>query len=64
MVSGNAGVGAADFNARAGRDLHANDVVQRYGLIDGAQIVKAIGPQRADRQAKINLREGSNRDGH
>ena len=38
--------------------------MQSNRLIDRAQIVKAVWPQRADAQAEVDLGEGTDRDGH
>src|SRR2546427_9158032 len=54
----------ADFDARPASDLNANDIVQSNGLVDRAQIVKAVGTKRADTQSEIDLCERSHGDGH
>jgi len=38
--------------------------MQSNGLIDSAKFVKPVGTKRADKNAKINVREGSHGDRH
>jgi hypothetical protein len=64
FISGNARVFAADLNPQSAPDLHANDIVQRNGLIHRAQLVKAVSSQRPNAQAEIDLREGWDGDRH
>src|SRR4029077_6583185 len=63
-IGRNARIVAANLNARATPHLHANEVVQGDGLVHGAQVVEAVGPQRSNAQTEIDLGEGSDTHGH
>ncbi len=51
---------ATNLDAVAFPDLNPHDIMQRNGLVDGAELVKTIGAGRADLQAEINFGEGTN----
>src|SRR5437879_2260673 len=63
-IFGNAGILAADLNPRTAPHLQAKDVVQGNRLVYSSQVVEAVGPQRSNAQAEINLGEGSDGDRH
>ena len=64
FVERNARMVAANLDAGAGLHVHPNDVMQRQRLIDGAQLVKAVGANWADLQSEVDLREGADGNGH
>src|ERR1700722_6633605 len=64
LVGGNARIGAANLNAPATLEADLDQIMQADGLIDREQFVKTVMPGRANAQAQVDLREGSQGDGH
>ena len=64
FVRGDARVITADFDSRAANNLHADDIMQRDGLIDGTEFVEPVSASRPDAQSEIDLRKGSDSDRH
>ncbi len=64
LVPRHARIVTTNLNARSAPDRHANNIVQRDGLVHRAQLVKAISPKRTNPQAEIDLGERSNGHRH
>ena len=63
-VAGHTRIVAANLDSFAILDLDPHHIMQRDGLVDGAQFVKSVRARRPDLQAEVDLREGANGDGH
>ena len=63
-VGGDAARVGSQLDTAAPAHADAHHIVQRDGLVHGAQLVKSIGARGTDAQADVDLGERANRDGH